>query len=57
MLRERIPLAVWLAVIVTVAQSDRVLAQDSRVAIIEAQQAEKAGVGGRTRPTRPSARS
>jgi hypothetical protein len=42
MLRERIPLAVWLAVILMGASSDRAIAQDSRTAIIEGQQAEKA---------------
>jgi hypothetical protein len=43
MLRERIPLAVWLAMILMGASSDRAMAQDSRTAIIEAQQAQKAG--------------
>ena len=45
MLRERIPLAVWLAVILTALHSERAVAQDSRTALIEAQQAEKARIG------------
>jgi hypothetical protein len=45
MLRERMPLAVWLAVFLMGAPTDRAAAQDSRTALIEAQQAEKARSG------------
>ena len=43
MLRVRIPLTVSLAVLLTAAHSNRGEAQESRAALIEAQQAEKAG--------------
>jgi hypothetical protein len=52
MLRERIPLAVWLAVILMGAHTDRAAAQDSRTALIEAQQAEKARSGATYTPNK-----
>ena len=52
MLRERMTLAVWVAVILMGAHTDRAAAQDSRAAIIEAQQAEKARTGATYTPNK-----